>query len=34
MKCSKCGRDFGAGTHWQHCGMNALSQYANSNGGG
>jgi hypothetical protein len=32
MKCSSCGKEFGAGTHCQHCGVDRVTGLANYNG--
>lgn len=32
MKCSNCGKEFGAGTHCQHCGVDRVTGLANYNG--
>ena len=32
MKCSNCGREFGEGTHCQHCGVDRVTGLANYNG--
>ena len=32
MRCSKCGKEFGTGTHCQHCGVDRVTGLANYNG--
>ena len=32
MKCSNCGKEFGTGTHCQHCGVDRVTGLANYNG--
>lgn len=32
MKCSNCGKEFGEGTHCQHCGVDRVTGLANYNG--
>lgn len=32
MKCSNCGKEFGAGTHCQHCGVDRVTGLANYSG--